>query len=210
MDSWVIGIVQSLGYVGIALLMALENLFPPIPSELIMPLSGYTASQGTLNLWLVILIGSAGTLVGTLPWYAAARFINNQRFHRFVDRHGHWLTLDLDELERAERWFRSHGRWMVAVGRLIPGIRTLISIPAGFCKMPLGQYLAYSAVGTLAWSGILAAAGYALGQHYDRVAKYLGPVTWVVLGLIVGTYLVRLIRMRKRNHERRGAAGASA
>lgn len=205
MDDWVTGIVESMGYAGIALLMALENVLPPIPSELIMPLAGYNAEQGHVNLWGAIAAGTFGTLVGTLPWYAAARWLERDRVYRWVEHHGHWLTVERKELERAVDWFGKHGRWTVAVGRLIPGIRTLISVPAGFCHMPLWQYLSYSAAGTLIWTGILAYLGSLLGQNYERVSTYLGPISWLVMGTITAVYLVRLVRMRKRNHARRAS-----
>lgn len=203
MDDWVTNTVQSMGYFGVLFLMALENVFPPIPSEVIMPLTGYSAAQGKLNLWLAVLVGSLGTLVGTLPWYGLARYANKQRFYQWVEHHGHWLTLERSELERAERWFGKRGSWIVAAGRLVPGVRTLISVPAGFCGMPLGKYLAYSAVGTLIWTGALAYLGHLLGQKYMQVSHYLGPVTWGILGTILVVYLVRLVRMRQRNHARR-------
>src|SRR5690606_26713777 len=100
-DDWVTGIVESMGYAGIALLMALENVLPPIPSELIMPLAGYNAEQGHVNLWGAIAAGTFGTLVGTLPWYAAARWLERDRVYRWVEHHGHWLTVERKELERA-------------------------------------------------------------------------------------------------------------
>jgi membrane protein DedA with SNARE-associated domain len=205
MDSWVTSTVESMGYFGVALLMALENIFPPIPSELIMPLAGYVAARGDLSLWVVVAFGTVGAVAGTLPWYGVARWLDRDGVHRWVDRHGHWLTIDCDELERAERWFEKRGRLMVAIGRLIPGVRTIISVPAGYCAMPLGEYLAFSTIGTVVWTGALAYAGLALGQSYANVSRYLGPVTWVVLGVLVLIYLVRLVRMRKRNHARRTA-----
>ena len=108
-----------------------------------------------------------------------------------------------DELDRAERWFGRHGRWMVVVGRLVPGVRTMISVPAGFCKMPLGQYLGYSMIGTLVWTGALAYLGKVLGESYEQISTYVGPITYVVLGTMLLVYLVRVVRMRRRNHARR-------
>lgn len=203
MDSWVTGIVESMGALGVALLMALENIFPPIPSELVMPLAGYTASEGDLDIWLAIALGSVGSLVGTLPWYFLARWANRDKFHDWVDKHGHWLTLDNGELERVEKFFGKHGRWVVVVGRLIPGVRTLISVPAGFCKMPLVKYLAYSMIGTVIWTGALGLVGKVLGDKYDSISTYLGPITYGVIGVMLLVYLVRLVKMRHRNHAQR-------
>lgn len=195
-DQWVTSVVESLGYVGIALLMALENIFPPIPSELIMPLVGYTAAQGTLNLWAAIAAATAATVVGALPWYALGRWAQRERVYGFVDRHGHWLTISRRELEKADRWFQERGRWVVALGRLVPGVRTLISVPAGFCNMPLGRFVGYSTLGTVVWLSALAWAGHLLGQSYEQVAKYIGPATKIILVGIALTYLVRLVRAK--------------
>ena len=209
MDSWIIGVIESMGYAGIALLMALENVVPPVPSELIMPLGGFTAAQGELSLPIVIVVGTLAALVGTLPWYAVGRWVGQDRVSDWVDRHGHWLTLDRDEVERAMRWFERH-RWIITAGRLIPGVRTVVSLPAGFAAMGLPQYLAYSTIGIAAWTGLLAYLGYLLGAQYEQVAAYLGPVTWAVLGAAAATYVVRLVRMRARNHARRGVSSRTA
>lgn len=206
MNSWIGSVIERLGSAGVALLMALENVFPPIPSEVIMPLAGYTASQGELSLWLVITMGTLGTVVGTLPWYGIARWVGTERVNAWVDRHGHWLTVERRELERAERWFARRGRWMVGLGRLVPGIRTLISVPAGFCAMPLPSYLFYSSLGSLAWTALLAYLGSLLGKNYERVAGYVDPIAWTVLAAVFASYLVRLARMRRRNHARRRAS----
>ena len=203
MDSWVTGTVESMGAFGVMLLMALENVFPPIPSELIMPLAGFVSSQGDINIWLAIALGSVGSLAGTLPWYGVARWLDRDKAHEWIDKHGHWLTIDRDELERAEKWFSQHGRWVVAIGRLVPGVRTLISVPAGFCRMPLGKYLAYSAIGTVVWTGGLALLGKLLGEKYESIGNYIGPITYGVLGTMLVIYVVRLIKMRRKNHRRR-------
>lgn len=197
--------VESMGYWGVALLMMLENVFPPIPSELVMPLAGFVSSQGGMNFWLLTLMGTVGTLVGTLPWYGLARWLDRDKLRAWVDRHGHWLTVDNKELDRAERWFGQHSGWIVAAARLVPGVRTMISVPAGFCRMPLPKYLAYSAAGTLLWTGLLAFLGQTLGHKYEQVGNYVGPISYVVLGTMLAIYLVRLVRMRRRNHARRGA-----
>lgn len=202
MDDWITGTIESMGYWGVAFLMALENIFPPIPSELVMPLAGYVSSQGSLDVWLVTVVGSLGAVIGTLPWYGIARWLNKDKVYAWVDRHGHWLTVERKELERAEHWVSQRGRWVVAAGRLVPGVRTLISVPAGFAKVPFWQYLAYSVAGTLVWTGALAHLGKALGENYSRIATYVGHITYAVIGSMLLIYLVRLVRMRRRNHDR--------
>jgi membrane protein DedA with SNARE-associated domain len=151
-------------------------------------------------------IGSVGAVLGTLPWYGIARWLDKDKVYAWVDRHGHWLTVERGELERSEKWFSNRGRWIVAAGRLVPGLRTLISVPAGFAKVPFGQYLAYSLAGTLIWTGALAHLGKALGENYSRISTYVGHITYAVVGSMLLVYLVRLVRMRRRNHAR-GAAG---
>ena len=131
MASWIEAIVETTGVVGIGLLMLLENLFPPIPSELIMPLAGYTAAQGKANILLVILAGTVGSLAGGFFWYALGRWIGEERLKWLADRYGRWLTMSRADVDKADDWFDAHGHWAVLFGRLVPTVRTLISIPAG-------------------------------------------------------------------------------
>ena len=188
--------MQLLGPFGIALLMALENLFPPIPSELIMPLAGYQAAQGLMPLWLVIVSGSLGSLAGTLPWYVLGRAIGTERLKRLAARHGRWLTMGPAEIDKADRWFDARGWRAVLFGRLVPTVRSLISIPAGLSNMPFGRFLLYSAIGTVIWTTLLALAGFALGQGYGRVAVFIDPISTGVVVLIVAIYLWRVVTFR--------------
>lgn len=192
MFEWITGFVEQAGYLGIALLMFLENVFPPIPSELIMPLAGFSARQGDLAIVPVILAGTAGSLAGALFWYGIGRVVGIGAVMRFAERHGRWLTLAPRDVERAEAWFREKGGLAVLVGRLIPAVRTLISIPAGVSRMPLGRFLLYTTLGTAAWTAFLALAGYALASRYALVEQWLGPVSNGVIALIVLVYLYRV------------------
>lgn len=189
--------MQGAGYWGIAALMALENLFPPIPSELIMPLAGFLAAKGELNIVGVLAAATAGSIGGTLPWFYAAKWFGCERLRKFAARHGRWLTLSTDDIDHGLDVFREHGRKMVIFGRLIPAIRSFISIPAGLAGMSLGRFLLYSALGSLAWNVALMAAGYVLQDHYRQVARYVDPLAKIVLGIIVLTYLWRLVSYRK-------------
>lgn len=198
MLDWVTGFVESWGYVGIALLMFLENVFPPIPSELIMPLAGYTASGGQLNILLAIAAGVVGSIAGALLWYYVARAIGCERLRHWAGRHGRWLTLSPDEIDQATDWFRRQGGKAVFVGRLVPAVRTLISVPAGFAEMPLVPFLLYSLAGTVIWTGLLAGAGYWLGSSYDQVSAWLGPVSNVVVAGIVVWYVWRVWSFRPK------------
>ena len=197
MVDWITGFISSTGYLGIALLMFAENIFPPIPSELIMPFAGFVAARGELNPIGVLVAGVVGSLLGAVPWYLAGRWLGNERLKRMADRHGRWLTVSREDLERAEAWFHRYGLVSVVVGRLVPAVRTLISVPAGITRMHPIPFFAYSAVGTVVWTGLLVGAGYLLESHYDRVAEWIDPFSKLVLGAIVATYLYRLLRQRR-------------
>ncbi|MBK8908575.1 MAG: DedA family protein [Rhodospirillales bacterium] len=198
MFDWIIDQVRDGGYVGVALLMFGENLFPPIPSELIMPLSGFSAASGKMNLFLVILAGSVGSLLGALFWYFVGRWIGSENLTRFTVRHGRWLTLTPQDIDTACAWFNIHGGRAVFFGRLIPGVRTLISVPAGIARMRLGGFLIWSALGTVLWSSILAVAGYLLEDQYQKVAGWIGPVSNIVIAVLVLWYLYRVATFRRR------------
>lgn len=196
MFDWVTGIVEGSGYVGIALLMLAENVFPPIPSELIMPLAGYVAAKGQLNVVGVVVAGSTGSLIGAIFWYWIGLRIGADRLIRWADRHGRWLTLHPDEVRKARRWFERRGGAAVFFGRMVPTVRTLISVPAGIARMPLVPFILYSALGTAVWTGALAGAGYALQSQYSRVGDWLGIVTNVVFVVIVVAYVYRVATFR--------------
>jgi len=199
-SDWIIGF-EEMGSLGIAVLMFAENVFPPIPSELIMPLAGFSAARGELNLMIVIIAGSIGSLLGALLWYYIGRKIGAERLERWAAKHGRWLTLSPNEVEQSCAWFNRHGGKAVFIGRLIPAVRTLISVPAGIAGMPLGSFLLYSAAGTILWTALLATAGYLLESQYDKVAHWMNPISNVVIGLVVLGYLYRVVRFRQRQIE---------
>lgn len=188
MFDWITHFVTTLGYGGIFLLMLLENVVPPIPSELIMPLAGFTSSRSGMALVPAILAGCLGSLVGTLPWYYLGRRVSQQQLMNWAERYGRWLAISPSGIDRTIQWFRlRRGLWVIGLARMVPGIRTYISVPAGLSEMPLLPYLVYSAAGTLIWVSGLAIAGYFLGDQFELVQRVLGPVAKiVVLGLIIG------------------------
>jgi len=196
MATWIIETITQLGYAGIFLLMLAESLFPPIPSELIMPFAGFSAANGSLDLWLVLASATAGAVVGMLPWYIAGRIFGLERLKLLADRYGRWLTLNAEEIDTATRWFRRFGPVIVLLGRLIPLIRTLISIPAGLARMPAWRFIGFSTLGALVWNSILIGAGFLLAEHYEAVEVWLDPGTTIVLGLVVLIYLYRLATWR--------------
>lgn len=204
MFDWVVGTVERAGAAGVFLLMLVENLFPPIPSELVMPLAGFVASRGQLGIASVVVAGTAGSLLGALFWYGVGRYVGRERLKRFAVRHGRWLTLGPDEVDRAGEWFARRGALALFLGRLVPGVRTLISVPAGISGMPVGRFLAYSVLGTALWTGGLAYAGFVLGQNYGQVAGVIEPVGTGVLVMAVAAYLYRVATFRPHLPSRQG------
>lgn len=185
MVEWMQNLMDSLGYLGIFLLMILENLFPPIPSELIMPSAGFAAARGDLSLVGVVLAGTLGSVIGTLPLYFIGRAMGEKRLIAWADRYGKWLTLSGRDIEKADAWFDRYGHSVVLFGRLVPGIRSLLSLPAGISEMPMPKFLLYSTIGSGLWSAALALAGYLLGEHYEEVEHLISPISKVVLGVVV-------------------------
>ena len=190
MFEWVSTTIRSLGYWGVAALTFLENLFPPIPSEVVIPLAGFVAAEGGLSVWGIVAAGSLGSLAGATVWYEIGRRVGERRLRRWVDRHGKWITLTAGDVDRAQDWFRRHGGSAVLAGRLVPGIRTFVSLPAGFARMPCGAFLEYSAAGTMIWTAALAYAGVVLQANFEVVGDYIGMATNVVFA-VLGAMLVR-------------------
>lgn len=173
--------------------MVLENAFPPIPSELIMPLSGFKAQQGELTMFGVITAGTLGSMLGTCIWYLIGRKLGERRLRHWVSRYGKWITLSQSDIDRSHEWFRQRGGMAVFLGRLVPGVRSVISLPAGFAGMPLPGFLFYTALGTLIWTGLLAWTGRFLGANYQMVEGYLSPLSWAVIALILGAYVWKVV-----------------
>ena len=197
--------VGEWGYGGIFAAMVLENVIPPIPSELIMPLAGFYVGQGKLNFLLVVLAGLAGTVVGALPWYGLGRLVNEQRLKGLVERHGRWVGLSVKELDDSRHWFQRHGAAVVFWGRLIPAIRTLISVPAGIEMMPFGPFLFWTTAGSLVWNLALTSAGWVLGKQWHQVLAWIKPVEGSVNGFLALVVLVGLAALGRRLWKRRSA-----
>jgi membrane protein DedA with SNARE-associated domain len=201
MSDWVIDLIKQTGYIGVFLLMFLETVFPPVPSEVIMPIAGLTAARGELSLWGVIVSGTLGAMFGNFFWYLLARVIGIDRFRPFIERHGRWLTLDWYDVEKAERLFGRFGGIVVGLGRMLPTVRSVVSIPAGLLKMRLKSFLIWSTVGTAGWSSALAVAGYLLGQQFSNIERVIGPLSMGVIAAIVIAYVWRQLTWRKRHPE---------
>ena len=164
---------SSFAYIIIGFAMFLENIIPPIPSEIIMPLGGYFVYQGSLNFYILIIFGSAGTLLGSFPWYFLGKALNEQKISSFLDKRGKFLGITSKDLSKSRLWFDKYGTLLVFWGRLIPGIRTLISVPAGIELMPIGTFILWTSLGTIIWVTILTYAGYVFGENYQNISLYL-------------------------------------
>ncbi|MBE9225517.1 DedA family protein [Phormidium sp. LEGE 05292] len=199
MKEWILQIMTSLNYVGIGLLMFLENLFPPIPSELIMPLAGFTISQKQMEFFPAIFAGVLGTMLGALPWYYVGKLVGEENIKRLADRYGKWISISRKDIEKADQWFHRHGEKAVFFGRLVPGIRTLISLPAGISNMKLIPFLIYSTIGTTIWVSLLTFTGYKLGENYELVDEYLAPVSKIVAVILVVALIIWIVRKRMKN-----------
>ena len=197
MSDWVIRLIEQSGYLGVGFLMFLETIFPPIPSEVIMPVAGVAAGQGKMVLWAVIASGTTGAMLGNIIWYLAARALGIERIEPIVRRWGRWITITWPELRRAEKWFRKNGTLFVSLGRLLPTIRSLVSIPAGLLKMRFRTFFIASTIGTAVWTALLTGAGYVLGEQYHDIDKIIGPASNAIIILLVIIYVYRLWTHRR-------------
>ncbi|MEM7760095.1 MAG: DedA family protein [Cyanobacteria bacterium P01_A01_bin.40] len=203
MLEYIIDTINSLGYMGIAFLMALENIIPPIPSELIMPLAGFAVAQGKMNFMFAIVAGTIGSVIGAIPWYFLGKSWGLKRTKRIADRYGKWLTLSGKDVAKAKIWFDRRGYIATAIGRLVPGIRTYISLPAGISKMPLFPFFFYSTLGSLFWVSLLTGAGYIFGANYERVGVYLKPISILVLVTIFLLTVYWIIKRKKQRYTKK-------
>jgi membrane protein DedA with SNARE-associated domain len=208
--SWVVGLVETLGYPGLAIVVALENVFPPIPSEAVLPLAGYLVSQGRMTLWGAVLASTVGSVVGALVLYWLGYAWGERRVRSLVASYGRWLTIDEDDLDRSQEWFEHHGRTAVFIARLAPLTRSLISIPAGVAKMPMGPFLLYTTLGSGLWNAVLIGAGWLLGANWELVERYQSVLGTAVVGLLVLAVVWfigrRLLAGGKREHRSPAAA----
>jgi len=192
MSDWVVRLIEQTGYLGVGFLMFLETIFPPIPSEVIMPVAGVAAAKGQMALPWVIASGTAGAMLGNIVWYLAARALGVIRLKPFIEKHGRLLTMSWHEVERAERWFRRQGAFFVFLGRMLPTVRSLVSVPAGLLKMRFRTFLVASTIGTAGWTAMLAFAGFKLRENFGEIDHWLGPISNAILVTLAIGYLWRL------------------
>jgi len=202
MENWVTDIMEQFGYIGVFLIMALENVFPPIPSEVILTFGGFMTTYTNLTAAGVIIAATAGAIAGAVILYGLGMLLEVERLERIVDRWGHILRVKKSDIHKAESWFDKYGYWTVFFCRMIPLIRSLISIPAGMAKMKFSLFLLFTTIGTLIWNVILVAIGAALGENWEDVLSYLEVYSNVAYVLIaVGTVLLILLFIIKRRKQ---------
>jgi len=193
MTDWIGDFIDSWGYFAVGILMFVETIFPPIPSEVIMPMAGIYAAQQGHSLSVVVAAGTVGAMTGNLVWFLLAWKLGLDRFEQFLVRYGRILTMDEAEIARGRMLFDRYGGGIVGVGRVIPTIRSLISVPAGLVRMNVRTFLIYSSLGTFLWTMGLAIAGYMLGNRFTEIDKVMGPLSTAVIVLMFGVYLYRVI-----------------
>jgi membrane protein DedA with SNARE-associated domain len=191
---WIEQIMTTLGYPGIALIMLVENLFPPIPSELVMPLAGFLVASGTFSFPGAIAAGTIGSVLGAVVLYYIGMLAGESLVRPFFRNYGKWFLLSEADLDRSLATFTKHGDIMVLVGRVIPLIRSLISLPAGMNRMPLPRFLLLTTLGSLAWTTLLTVAGYILGANWERVLDFISQYQRLVLGAIALGVIIFVVR----------------
>ena len=193
MGEWIIRLIEQGGYWGIAILMALENVFPPVPSELIMGVGGLAVARGTMEFWPLLIAGTVGSTLGNYVWFLAGDRWGYARLRPFVRRWGRWLTLEWRDIEKATAFFRSHGQWIVFVLRMSPLLRTMISLPAGLSHMGHAKFLLFTFAGAAVWNALLIKGGHWLAQYSGQVDKWAGPVVLGFVLLAVAGYAWRVL-----------------
>ena len=186
---------STIAYLMICLAMFLENIIPPIPSEIIMPLGGFFVYQQKLNFYILVFWGLLGTIAGSMPWYYLGKLANEKRLSNFLDKRGKYIGITSKDLIKSKRWFDKYGTSLVFWGRLVPGIRTLISIPAGIKLMPLSKFLIWTTLGSLIWVVILTYAGYLFGENYPMIEIYLDQIKYFVKPFLIIIFLYFLMKL---------------
>lgn len=203
LTSFAIKLVSDLGYPGIVLVMALENVFPPIPSEAVMPLAGFLVTTGRFNFILAVTMGVLGSLLGGLILYYLGAIIGSQKVRGFIEMYGKYLMISAEDLNAAEQWFNRHGERAVLLARMVPVVRSVISIPAGFIKMPLSRFIIYSTIGIACWTTLLTVVGVVLGNNWEKLSPVLRSFDFIVVGVLLVLLAYYVFKKTKKQENKK-------
>jgi membrane protein DedA with SNARE-associated domain len=198
---WVENIISSMGYPGLYFVMFVENVFPPIPSEVVLPLAGSLSLTGRFSVWLITIVGMLGSLTGAFLFYGLGKWLGEERVRNFIAKYGRYALLSVDDFDTSLNWFDKYDDWVIFFSRMVPIVRSLISIPAGIASMNLTKFSIYTILGTALWSFILSYAGRLLGEQWPVITDFINTYqnVVVVIGVIVVVAFIasRLFRKKK-------------
>jgi membrane protein DedA with SNARE-associated domain len=202
MEAWIQGIMEQFGYVGVFLLIMVENLFPPIPSEVILTFGGFMTTSTDLSIWGVVLASTLGSMIGAIILYGIGSLLDVERLEKIVDRWGHILRLTREDIHKADNWFDKYGIWTVFFCRFVPLIRSLISLPAGMSNMNFGLFIFFTTIGSLIWNTVLIYLGAAVGSQWEVIVHYMdiySTIAYAVIAIVMIAFIVWFIKSRKKN-----------
>jgi LPXTG-motif cell wall-anchored protein len=201
MQSWITDFMEQFGYLGVFLMIALENVFPPIPSEVILPFGGFMTTHTDLTVPGVIIAATAGSVVGAAILYGIGLLLDVERLEKIIDRWGHILRITKEDIRKADAWFDKYGVWTVLFCRMIPLIRSLISIPAGMSNMKFGIFLIFTTIGTLVWNIVLVTVGAALGESWGEITHfmdYYSDIAYTIIGIGIIVFIILFYRKKRK------------
>lgn len=202
MENWITSFMEQFGYFGVFLLICVENIFPPIPSEVILTFGGFMTTKADLTVLGVILAATVGSVVGAVILYWVGRILHIERLEKIVDKWGHLLRVKREDLYRADKWFAKYGYWTVFFCRMIPLVRSLISIPAGMAKMNFGIFLFFTTVGTVIWNALLVGLGAKVGESWEDIVHYMDIYSNIVYALIVIVFILVIVYFFRRGKKK--------
>ena len=201
MENWITQFMEQYGYLGVFLMIALENIFPPIPSEIILPFGGFMTTYTSMTVTGVVIASTAGSVVGAVILYGIGLLLDVERLEKIIDRFGHILRITKEDIHKADAWFDKYGIWTVLFCRMVPLIRSLISIPAGMSNMKFWLFLVFTTVGTLIWNIILVSVGAALGDNWDRITEFMdvySNIAYAIIGIGIIIFLVYFFNKKRK------------
>ena len=201
MENWITQFMEQYGYLGVFLMIALENVFPPIPSEIILPFGGFMTTYTSMTVPGVVIASTAGSVVGAMILYGIGLLLDVERLEKIIDRFGHILRITKEDVHKADAWFDKYGIWTVLFCRMVPLIRSLISIPAGMSNMKFWLFIVFTTVGTLIWNIILVSVGAALGDNWDRITEFMdvySNIAYAIIGIGIIIFLVYFFNKKRK------------